>query len=1034
MGYLRSKTVVRIMDLISEGEIEGLYDGAKSILFDAIPLQNADDTYNFEGVTWAIRYGLPTQDPVYGVTDKIESVLPMNTDLKYNTPQYTTITNDEVDAVSIIIQVPSLAYFDDNGTVDETDVQISVSIAPDVEGNPGTFVAVSTTRLYGKTISPYQRAIRVPIRKMIADGDLPEDGSPWWIRVTRLTPDSEENQLQNATSWLSYSEIIEQVVEYSDSAYIALTLDGEKFGSKTPSRQYRIKGIKVKIPSNYNPLTRYYTGAWDGTFQTAWTDNPAWIFYDLITRTRYGLGLPSTLAVDDICSRWDLYEISKFCDAVVADEENLGNYKFEGVDDGYGEKEPRFSCNIVINAREEAYHALHALASTFRSVPYWGASRLHVVQDSPKSVTRFVNQANVEEGKFFYEGTSLRARHTVVLVSYNDPNNLYKLTPEVVQNDVGIARYGWRPLDLTAVGCKSRGQAKRLAAWTLDTEMNQTQAVSFVAGMDFADCMPGEILRVIDPGLSEMRHGGRIADVDEDFDTFTMDDPFTFDPLKSYTFVATMPTGILETGVIVNPGKATDEVTLSAPLTARPLNGAVFGILVDDEIEGQLFQVLVNIETDKHQFAITGVTYDSSKYERIDNVQFDTIPIYNPLPTGPLTAPTNIQVEEYTYMEGQNHRFGLMASWTNSVDPRTSEYEVEYKLSTTAWMSLGKSLEHTVTIPGVRSGTYYVRVRAVGMGSLSPWLESEAITVYGTVNPMPAPANLQVQGGGTDFTGPDLIVEWDAVDDVALTDVPTDWADDTTYDVDDVVHYLTSNLFYKSLEDSNIGNLPTDTDYWMEIPYALKSSKLKDYVVKVYTSGDDLLRTEYVTDNQYVYTLAKNTQDNAGTPIRSIRLRVYSRDIYLNLSDTAATALFANPAPTMSGYSPVITDIYQGLKINWSSWVNSDTDLSRFIVYLDTVNPPVEIQEVVSKNATYVYAHSLDAGTTYYIKIVPYDEFGVGVASTIVSGEPLEIPYLNIDAELLQSIVMSDSDENTEAALAVLYDRVKDSGGVSYTI
>lgn len=964
---LRSKAVARIFDMIGEGEIEGLVGGLKGVYFNSTPVQAADGSMNFNGIQLETREGLPDQLPMSS-GDGIEVETAVNEELKYGEVHSRNILADSsTDDVIVKIAVPRLSETDET-TGDVGPAQVSVEIY--VSANGGMDQIAGVANIEGKCISTYERSVRISNLSRFGPG-------PWTIKVKRYNEDSTTQYLQNRTYWTSYIEVINDKLIYPDTAYVKLTLDAEQFGSRIPRRAYHVKGLKVNVPSNYDPATRTYDGIWDGTFKRAWTDNPAWVYYDLLTVTRYGLGLDES-ELPGISCKWTLYTIAQYCD--------------EMVDDGFGGQEPRFSCHCVIQERAEAFHVLNMLAGAFQAMPFWGPSQAMIVQDSPKEPTRQATPANVEAGRFVYEGSAVRARHTVAMVSYNNPDDMFRLGVQVVQDDYGIERYGWRPLETTAFGCKSRGQALRLGRWMLESDTNQTDTVTYTAGFDHADCMPGEIVTVMDPAYSEIRHGGRVVSCNEACDEVVLDNPFEFEVGESYTLSVNLPDGTIESVPVVNPEAETATVPLGTPLSKQLDPNAIWVITDDASVIPRQFRVLKNVEKSPNKYEITGVLHDPQKYARIEEgINFDQEP--EPLiPLGKLTMPQNLTVEEYSYVEGQNHKFGAIIGWEHSTDPRVSFYEVQMKeVDAGPYYRLGETHTNSYEIRPILGGDYQFRVRAVGMGGQSEWLSSDTVTIHADPSPIPAPTGLQVVGGGTEWTGRDCEVEWAPVDNVQLT------------------------------EDNP--------------PYS-HSSKLKDYVVCVYPQGGlvgaDELRTEYVTDTRYTYTLQKNIEDN-GTPIRDLTIRVWSRDVYDKWSQTPAAENVSNPVPSYSGYNPSLLPVYNGFKLDWSSNPLSDPDLLKFELYLEKgVNPPTTVAQTVDRTEDSYYFTSLDASNLYYCKILPYDEFGAGVASNVVSAEPLVIPETNIDIELQQNLEMSDSEDRPHDTLSVLYDGVKDSGGISF--
>jgi predicted phage tail protein len=382
---LRSKAYARVVDLVCEGEIEGLAAGLQSVYLDDTPIQNPDGSYNFTGVTLETRPGTQQQSYIPGFSS-VENEVAVGVECKANQPVVRTINDPDVDAVRIKVSIPTLTLQDTtNGDLNGT----SVSYAIDVQAHGAGYVQILADTVSGKTTSRYQRSYYIPLTGT----------GPWDVRLRRITADSTQTSLQNKTFLESYTEVIESKLRYPNSALMALRVDASQFTS-IPRRSYDLKLLRVRIPSNYFPETRSYAGVWDGTFKVAWTDNPAWCFYDLVTSTRYGLG---SFIPESQVDKWALYRVARYCDELVPN--GLGGY------------EPRFTCNLYLQSREQAYKVVQDMASIFRGMAYWSGGAITVTQDAPQDAVYQFTAANVIGGEFAYQGSSARARHTVALVS-----------------------------------------------------------------------------------------------------------------------------------------------------------------------------------------------------------------------------------------------------------------------------------------------------------------------------------------------------------------------------------------------------------------------------------------------------------------------------------------------------------------------------------------------------------------------------------------------------------------------------------------
>lgn len=481
---LFSRATAQIVDLLCEGEINGLVNGSQSIFFDEVQVQNSDGSFNFEGVTIQEKVGTPSQAAAQGFDEVLSSVSISQEVTDISSPQF-TITESDIDAIRVIIQLPSLMTQNtENGDLLPHTVGIKIEVSENDSG--GVFTEVINDEISGKTKSTYQRAYRIDLSPYtVAANDY-----PLIFKVSRTTPEATETTTQDQIFVDSYVEIQEEKYEYPDSAYVALTVDSELFGGKIPKRSYEIEGLKIQVPSNYDAETRVYTGIWDGTLTEAYSNNPAWVMYDMLTNSRYGLG-------DDLdpsqVDKAALYQIGQYCD--------------EMVDDGKGGEEPRFTLNAVITQRKEAYTVINAIASVFRGMAFWSAGGVSFSNDQPKDAVRVVTNASVKDGDFTYSGVGLKARHSAVLVTWNDPLDFYKQQIEVVEDPDLIERFGWRQIELVAFGTTSRAQAIRMGKWLLQAEATETETVTYEAGWDHADTTPGQIIKISD----EHRVGARIA-------------------------------------------------------------------------------------------------------------------------------------------------------------------------------------------------------------------------------------------------------------------------------------------------------------------------------------------------------------------------------------------------------------------------------------------------------------------------------------------------------------------------------------------
>lgn len=486
---LKSKQKLSIIDLLCEGQIEGPVGGLRGVYLNKTPVQADDGTNNFSGISLQWVAGTQTQEHLSGFPSSENEVV-VSTDVKHGNPIVRTITDTDIDRIRLTVGVSALYEANDKGDVYETSVQMQVQI-----GSGSSWSTVETVTIAGKTRSQYLRSVVLT--------DLP--ARPFNIRVLRVNEDSDSSRLENKTLWSSYTEIIDTKLTYPNTAVVGLQFDSEQFNG-VPSRQYLIDGMIVKIPDNYDPINRTYTGIWQGGFKLGWTNNPAWILYDVATNNRYGLG---RRLGQFGCDKFALYIIGQYCDQLVPD--------------GFGGHEPRMTCNAYITSQRQAKDLLDDLCSVFRGLPVWTGLELSCIMDRPSdTVWRYTN-ANVVDGHFAYSSSSRKERHTAIQVRYIDPANGWETATEYVADDGLIAKYGLNVKQVDAFGCTSRGQAHRVGKWILKTEELEKQTVTFNTGREGLKHTNGDIIEIADNNYAGAKIGGRIVSVEDDKQTVTLD-------------------------------------------------------------------------------------------------------------------------------------------------------------------------------------------------------------------------------------------------------------------------------------------------------------------------------------------------------------------------------------------------------------------------------------------------------------------------------------------------------------------------------
>ncbi|HHE3587019.1 TPA: host specificity protein J [Pasteurella multocida] len=568
----QSKQFVSIVEIVSEGQIKGLVDGVKSVYLDNTPLQASDDSFNFKNVEAQGCIGTQDQDVLEGFNTS-EKEIAVSTQVKKLTPITRTITDRKVSRLRLTLGVQSLFHQNDKGDVYGSKVDFTVTI-----GERSHLVSIN-----GKYSSQYL--------KQVEFGDLPP--VPFQVKVERMNADSKSQRLQNNTIWASYTEIIETQFAYPNTAILGIRFDSEYFSS-IPNRTYEIYGIEMKVPSNYDPFERTYTGFWDGTFKIAWTNNPAWILYDLMTNKRYGLGWRlGEFNVD----KWSLYQAAQYCDQMVPD--------------GFGGQEPRFTCNAWLTDQRKAYDVINDICSIFRAMPVWNGREFTVVMDRPADPVWTYTNANVIGGEFSYQYAAQKARHNEIHIEYIDANDSYERKIEVVSDDDLIRRHGLNVKKVTAFACTSRGQAFRTGKWILETERLETKTVTFAVGAEGLMHIPGDIIRVADCDYADTNIGGRVLAVNGR--NVTLDKEISLWSNSYLTYID----GEAKHKDIRIVSKNGKEVTLES----EPVGLAEFGVwsLTTQEINVQLFRALTISEEKQGQYTIVALQHEPQKEAIVDN-------------------------------------------------------------------------------------------------------------------------------------------------------------------------------------------------------------------------------------------------------------------------------------------------------------------------------------------------------------------------------------------------------------------------------
>lgn len=709
---LHSTSYARIVDLLSEGEIVGPVDGLKSVYFDETPVLSSDGTANFSGYDIQFRSGTQDQDPVSGFPAS-ESTTSVGVEFKASTPWTHTFTNTELDAVRITLAVSGLQKVNQkNGNITGYRVDYTIELS----SNGGTYSTVVSSAFDGKTTSTYARSHRI---------DLPSGGAPWTVRVSRSTADSSTNYISDTTLVQAYTEIIDAKLRYPMSALAAIKIDASQFSS-IPTRAYHLKGRIIRVPSNYDADKRTYTGTWDGTFKTAYSNNPAWVFYDILTNDRYGLGDVLDAGYID---KWSLYEIGQYCD--------------ESVPTGVGSTtEPRFTCNCYLQSAADATAVLSDLATVFRGIVYWGNGSAIPVADMPRDPSYTYTAANVIDGKFQYQGSARSTRYTVCYVSYNDPDDMYNTKVEAVEDADGIARYGIVATSITAFACSSRSQAHRLGLWALLTSQRETRSVTFSVGLDGAIATPGQIIRIADPAIAGKRIGGRLHAVNSTTQVVVDKNDVI---VVGDTLICTLPSGKTESRTVSAVDGTT--ITVGTAFSAAPEAESIWAV-VNSDLQTQTFRVVSITEGDGSTFDIAAIQNEQSKYAAVDYGSALSDTIITSIPESSVPAPSDLKITSNEVVEQGISSTTVTLSWTKpEVTGGVGYYILEWKRDNSDWMTAPQVASCSYDITSAYSGTYQFRIRATNaVGVKSPWRASAAVTIDGLLAAPASPVSLTAAG------------------------------------------------------------------------------------------------------------------------------------------------------------------------------------------------------------------------------------------------------------------------------------------------
>jgi predicted phage tail protein len=676
---LQSVQYGSVLDLLSEGEIEGIEGGVKGIYLDGTPIQSSTGADNFTGYTVVTRNGTQAQAYIPN-TNGTESEKGVNVEATASTSVTRTISDTDVDRVRVTVQLPALQIIEDDGDI----VGNSVDIQIRVQYNGGGFTTVVSDTISGKTTNSYQRDYILTL-----SGAFPVD-----IRLVRISPDSGSTRIQNRTYFYSYTEIIDEKFRYPNSALTFLRFDSRQFNS-IPSRKYLVRGIKIQLPSNATvDTTNYlgrvtYSGVWDGTFGAAtWCADPAWCLWDLLTNTRYGASIPAS-SLD----RYDFYSISQYCNGLVSD--------------GKGGQEPRFLCNLLLNSRDEVYNVIQEFTALFRGIAYYGAGTLVVNQDKPSDPQYVITAANVIDGIFNYSGTSQKARASTATIGYQTYEGLGEVEFEYVEDAAAIAKYGIINRDVKLLGCYSQGQAHRAGKWTLLSEQNLTETVTFAVSLDSGIVLrPGMVISVADPMKAGSRRGGRISSATTTTVTIDSTEDLSVVVANGATLTVMLPTGSAELRPIQSISGTT--VTVGNPFSEAP-NAQGIWVIETTDVELQTFRVITVTESEPGVYGVTALAYNSTIYDAIESdLQIVPRDITN---LAAIPDPVNdIDGTEHLYQDGNSVLTAFDLSWL--APKNVSSFRIQYRLNNNNWITF-ETTSPSARINSLIAGTLQVQIQSI---------------------------------------------------------------------------------------------------------------------------------------------------------------------------------------------------------------------------------------------------------------------------------------------------------------------------------
>ncbi|EDW8119047.1 host specificity protein J [Salmonella enterica subsp. enterica serovar Sundsvall] len=705
----------RMLLALGEGEFAGGLDATR-IFLDGTPLGNPDGTMNFENVSWDFRPGTQTQTPIQGFP-AVENETTVGVSLTKATPWTRALSNTQIDAVLVRIGIPGLQQQENDGDIVGTTVQYHIDLA--VDG--GAYSTVMTKTVTEKLSSLYELTHRI---------NLPKASTGWQIRVVRDTDDSTSQMLQNKTQVQAITEVIDARLRYPHTALLYVSFNAKSFNN-IPKISCMPKGRIIRIPSNYDPIARTYSGTWDGTFKWGWTNNPAWIWFDVLTEPRFGLGRRVT---PEMLDKWELYRIAQRCDQKVPDGK------------GGSGTEPRFMFDVYIQSQADAWQVIKDIAAGFNGMTFWGNNMFNVVSDMPADTTKLqiLTRASVV-GKPVYSSGSEKNRFSSALINFSDPDNHYQDRTTAVMFPELVKQFKFKQTQITAIGCTRESEAQRRGGWAVYSN-SLDRIITLQTGLDGFVFVPGTVFAFADERLSGHVYGGRITGYNAGLKAVTTDRGTS--AVAGDTLMIRTQGGTVESRVIQAVNGT--QLILSTPFTAAPLPNAVF-VIDAGQLRLQYFRVTnLKFDDEENTFTITGAEYNASKYDAVDNnARLDTPPI-SLIPTGLVNQPTNIVVSSYDAVRQGQRVATLTASWDAPVDKDGKlqsdviAYRAQWKRGNNEWVNVPETGLRNIEVPGIFEGDYLVRVRAINSGGASSlWATSTLTHLTGRTGEVPKPIGLR---------------------------------------------------------------------------------------------------------------------------------------------------------------------------------------------------------------------------------------------------------------------------------------------------